>query len=377
MNMHPELGYFDEGLDLTQPELYSAAAKPFGRAQVLPPAAFRSKIFADLEDEKVWTRTWVCVGLQQQIPNTGDLLPFTVGQHGIHVERGEDGGLIGRFNKAQHGGCREIPAQCRTGAKTRCSFTSCGYSRDRGTIDASDAGEGSQLGGQYLGDRPERLLPVKVESWGPFIFVNLDSESEPLPKQFKHVAKEAGQLFNGGLRLAAEERREYGCNWKLAGRAFIENITPPFASGEAVKANKSVGTGTPSYAARAVAFAAARRKYARFYWLFPNLLLIVMPDHVAAVILQPTATAMTLERVNILVDSEAADGKALVETWLEALDDCTEHGEARQQEINQAAKQPPKEDSAPGYDFQKFLVDCILKQHEYYWSAPLFAQPGR
>ena len=56
MSKHPELGYFDEDVDLTEPKLYAAATKPFGRAQVLPPTAFHSKIFADLEDEKVWTR---------------------------------------------------------------------------------------------------------------------------------------------------------------------------------------------------------------------------------------------------------------------------------------------------------------------------------
>ncbi|MDP6428047.1 MAG: hypothetical protein QF393_08520, partial [Rhodospirillales bacterium] len=109
MNGHPGLGYFDEGLDLVEPKLYAAVRKPFGRAQILPPAAYRSKIFADLEDEKIWTRGWVCIGVQQQIPGAGDILPFTVGNHGIHVERLAGGGLIGRFNQAQHGGCRAIP----------------------------------------------------------------------------------------------------------------------------------------------------------------------------------------------------------------------------------------------------------------------------
>ncbi|MBT3928798.1 MAG: ring-hydroxylating oxygenase subunit alpha [Rhodospirillaceae bacterium] len=375
MNMHPELGYFDEGLDLTQPELYAAASKPFGRARILPPAAFRSKIFADLEDEKVWTRTWVCVGLQQQIPNPGDLLPFTVGTHGVHVERGRDGGLIGRFNKAQHGGCRAIPAQCQTGAKTRCSFTSCGYSRDREAIDSSEAGEGSQLGGQYLGDRPERLLPVKVDSWGPFVFVNLDNQSEPLGTELKGMAKQAGKLFDGDLPLAAQERREHRCNWKLTGRAFLENIALPFADMKATKTNRSGAAGTPCYASRSIALSPGNE--AHLYWLFPNLLLVLMPEYVVAVILQPTATAMTLERINILADAAAGDAEELAETWADILDASAAHGKARQQEFKDAAKRLPVEDSASGYEFQKFLVACILKEHEYFWSAPLFAQPGR
>ena len=68
---HPELGYFDEGVDLTDPQLYARSTEPFGRAQVLLPTAYRSKVFADLEDEKVWTRTWVCIGSEQEISRSG------------------------------------------------------------------------------------------------------------------------------------------------------------------------------------------------------------------------------------------------------------------------------------------------------------------
>jgi len=143
MNVHPELGYFDEGLNLVEPELYAAARKPFGRAQTLPPAAYRSKIFADLEDEKIWTRTWVCVGTQQQIPNAGDLLPFTLGHHGIHVERQANGGLLARLirrNMAAAGPFRRNvrPALRRNArsppavtAETAMSFTPPRWGRGR------------------------------------------------------------------------------------------------------------------------------------------------------------------------------------------------------------------------------------------------------
>lgn len=377
MNMHPDLGYFDEGLDLIEPKLYRAAQRPFGRAEALPPAAFRSKIFADLEDEKVWTRNWICIGTQQEIPNAGDLLPFTIGHHGIHVERTKDGGLIGRFNKAQHGGCRSVPAQCQTGIKTKCSFTSCGYSRDRGAIDSSETGEGSQMGGQYLGDRPERLLPVKVDSWGPFIFVNLDTESKPLRAHFKGLAKPLGRVFDGDLRLVAQERREYDCNWKLAGRAFLENLALPFSDGQSTKPAKPASADKPAHTVQIHGLTTPQQKNAHLCWLFPNLLLVLMPDHVLGVILQPTAATMTLERISLFVDESASDVDELTSNWMDTLDQCAAHGVARQQEFNAATKPPRKENCASGYDFQKFLVACILAEHDYYWSVPLFAQPGR
>ncbi len=168
MVYHPDLGYFDEGVDLTDADLYKSANQPFGQATILPPPPFtyQSKVFSDLEDEKLWTRSWVTIGTTHQLQNPGDLLPFTVGHHGIHVQRNKDGSLTGRFNKAQHGGCRAVPSQCQTGKKTKCSFTSCGYSLDRNVLRVEEIGENTPTMHQYLGLIPERLLPIKVDTWG-------------------------------------------------------------------------------------------------------------------------------------------------------------------------------------------------------------------
>ncbi|MBN9281870.1 MAG: ring-hydroxylating oxygenase subunit alpha, partial [Hyphomicrobium denitrificans] len=68
---NPELGYFDEGMNLSDAAVYRDACLPFGQATKLPPVAYRSKVFLELESEKVWTRSWVAIGLQQQIPNAG------------------------------------------------------------------------------------------------------------------------------------------------------------------------------------------------------------------------------------------------------------------------------------------------------------------
>ena len=154
MTMRPDLDYVDEGVDLQDPTLYKPSRGRFGKASILTPIAYRSKVFADLEDEKIWTRSWICIGSDRDIPNVGDLLPYTVGNHGVHVQRGKDG-LTGRYNLAQHGGCRFVPAQCQTGSKTKCSYTSCGYSRDRGVIAADELGDDTPTMRQYLGYRPE------------------------------------------------------------------------------------------------------------------------------------------------------------------------------------------------------------------------------
>ena len=369
--VHPELGYFDEGLDLTGPQVYAQSTEPFGRAQVLTPTAYRSKVFADMEDEKVWTRNWVCVGSEQEIPDPGDLLPFTVGNHGIHVQREGDGRLVGRFSKAQHGGCRSIPAQCQTGRKTKCSFTSCGYSRDPNVIKADELGENTPAMHQYLGLRPERLSPVRVETWGPLIFVNLDDKAAPVADQVQNLQGCPSPYVPAGLRDVGGFWSEYSSNWKLSGKILTEH------SG-GLELN---GVGTPS----------GEMPAESSYWVFPNLLLVVMSTYAVSIVLQPTSTTATLQRVRIFVDWTVSDDKAgaasvekIQARWEQVLHDAGRTAEALQQTLSEWAtpsrpdttmENLPIETDYRGYCFQRLLIDCVLAEYEYYWANPLYSNP--
>ena len=372
---HPDFGYFDEGLDLVDPRLYARSTEPFGRARVLLPTAYRSKVFSDLEDEKVWSRTWVCIGSELEIPDPGDLLPFTVGNHGIHVQRESDNSLVGRFNKAQHGGCRSVPAQCQTGRKTKCSFTSCGYSRDRNVIKADELGENTPAMRQYLGFNPERLLPVKVEAWGSLIFVNLDHEAAALADQLHDLPGRAGFPFAPDFCDFTGFWAEYSCNWKLAGSILMEN---------AVAGVKRAGT--PSEVLPTDSSVSP-------FWVFPNLLLAIMPTHAVSIVLQPTGTTTTLLRLRIFLGGSGSDTMAISTTaerikarWQAALQVGGRRAETLQQELNQWAtpsrpdttlENLPLENNFWSYCFQRFLVECILTEYKYYWANPLYSNPLR
>lgn len=404
MFVHPELGYFDEREDLAAAKLYAPSRLAFGRARGLPAVAFRSKVFADLEDEKIWTREWVYVGGLDQIPEAGDLLPYTVGHHGLHVQRRPDGGLIARFNKAQHGGCRAVPAQCQTGIKTKCSFTSCGYSRDRDVIPSSELGEDTPAMRQYLGEQPDRLLPARVERFGPLVHVNVDRSADSLDAQLGDLADVLAPYVDARPRAVTGFWTEHGCNWKLAGRAFIEHVavpgaapTPKARAGRAKAAAQDKGT---RHVSRTVALASiagdlprfaalegGAEREARLIWAFPNLLIAALPDHVVAIGLQPTSYATTMLRVRLYVAFGAKgvgrDHPAIVarlKHWRAALAGLGEIASAEQRQAERwgtpswpetVGKPRPVEASAPFYRFQRYLVDRLLAEHRYHWAGPL------
>lgn len=271
----PDLGHAAEGWDLSDASFVAGAIDPTAPRH-LPQAAYRSLAFADLEDDAVWTRSWLCIGTQYEIPDTGDLLPFTAGHHGIHVQREADGRLVGRFNKAQHGGCRAVPLQCQTGTKTRCSFTACGYSRDGRALPAAPEGGATPAMHQYLGMRPERLLPVSVRTTGPLIFVNLDAGATAEPMTPLAFPGSVPKTLDG----ASGHRREYSANWKLLLAALA-------AGGDALPSSDSLWLTTTL----------SDGVQAEIRVLFPNLILLSACGETCAILLQPVALGETLCRI--------------------------------------------------------------------------------
>lgn len=273
----PDLGHAADGWNLADPAFFAKALDP-AEPHHLPPTAYRSLAFANLEDDAVWTRNWVCIGTQEEIPKTNDLLPFTVGHHGIHVQRRADGGLVGRFNKAQHGGCRAVPLQCQTGTKTRCSFTACGYSRDGLPLSAAPDGGPTPAMHQYLGLRPERLLPVAVRTSGSMIFVNLDAGTTSEPLQNLAFEDET----SGPVETAQALRRDYPVNWKLLlGALAAGDVALPTSDSFWLTTTLKDGS-------------AAEARI-----LFPNLILFSARGETCGVIVQPTALGETLCRIAV------------------------------------------------------------------------------
>ncbi len=370
---NPELGYFDEGMKLSDASVYASACRPFGLATTLPPVAYRSKMFLELENEKIWTRGWAAIGLLQQIPRPGDLLPLTLGMHGIHVQRQADGSIVARMNRHQHGGCRFVPEQCRAGQQTKCSITSCNYTRDADVMPGGENGDDTDVMYKFIGLTPERLTAIRCETWGPFIFVNLDPECGPLETWLGHLPEISGLDIEQPLKLSGRQWLDFQCNWKMAGGALTGLGMAP--------AGGNVGAhATPkTFCMTEVANAGLELK---FIWLFPNLLLAVGRDHIAVTLLQATATEKTLTRNFWLTPesktaSTAAADFAQWVSFLKTQGGVAEHMHRQQILLGTSSRQGttssdlPLEDNPCAYALNRFLAHRLQIEHHYYWNAPI------
>ena len=71
MLAHPDLGFVDGGVDFRQSATYGACSARFGVASAMPRRAYTSAVFQELENEKVWTRDWVCIGTSSRDSQSG------------------------------------------------------------------------------------------------------------------------------------------------------------------------------------------------------------------------------------------------------------------------------------------------------------------
>jgi len=78
------------------------AGKPLARARTAPPSLYNSPEIYALEQEKIFKRDWIAVGLAAEIAKPGDYLTYTIANQSIIVMRDKDNEIRGLSNVCRH-----------------------------------------------------------------------------------------------------------------------------------------------------------------------------------------------------------------------------------------------------------------------------------
>src|SRR5437588_12699102 len=143
-------------------------------AWTLPSVLYTDSTVFAAEQAKIFSRTWQVAGHSRQVAKPGDYFTTEVAGEPLVFVRGSDGKLRGFYNVCRHRA--GPPAEgCGSRKLFRCAYHGCTYDLDGALINATEI-EGVQ------GFRAEdfALVPVQVEEWFNFVFVNLDAEATPI-----------------------------------------------------------------------------------------------------------------------------------------------------------------------------------------------------
>ena len=182
----------------------------------LPIDAYTSPELHRREIEKVWRRTWQVACREEDLPGVGDRVVYDIGDDSLVVVRSAPDRIRAFHNACLHRGTRLCDADGRAGA-LRCPYHGFTWRLD-GTLAFVPA----PWDFPQLREEAFRLPEARVDTWGGFVFVNLDPHAAPLvayledlPRHFERWPLERrAKIAHVGKRIA--------CNWKVAVEAFIE-----------------------------------------------------------------------------------------------------------------------------------------------------------
>ena len=186
------------------------------------------EIFAR-EKERIFFAEWFCVGREEELPEAGDFVVKRVAGESVLVVRTRDGGLAAHYNVCRHRGSQLVPdgAKGSFAGGIRCPYHSWTYALDGALRTAPFLEEGD---GPAKGDLT--LHPVGVDVWGGFVFLNLDPagaarRGHTLTAQLGGVPERLCRYPLRELRVARRITYEVRANWKV----ILENYNECYHCG--------------------------------------------------------------------------------------------------------------------------------------------------
>lgn len=178
------------------------------------------------EQKRIFRRTWQCIGLAEQIAQSGDFFTAQVDDVPIVILRDEANQPRAFVNVCRHRGSQLMPDGCGNRKTLQCLYHAWTYNLDGSLRAAPGSKDEPGFKQEELG-----LLPIQIDRWGPFLFVNLDPQAPPLAS----VLGELPQLVEAtGLPLNAIKRRvtrtyDIKANWKVVVDNYLECYHCPVA----------------------------------------------------------------------------------------------------------------------------------------------------
>ncbi len=316
---------------------------------------FSEKVFAE-EKEKIFCREWFCAAREEQIAHPGDCLVLDIAGESILVVRSKEGEIKAHYNVCRHRGTRlvaapgdDLPTDIKLNGGTlgasgiRCPYHHWSYGLDGRLLSAPYVKESESFCKAEFS-----LYPVGVAVWGGFIFLNLSPdqalrEGRTLENQLGAAVERTKRYPLRELRSAKRIIYEVKANWKIV----MENYNECYHCGpvhpelcEVVPAFRQQGgngleweRGVPHKEGATTFTWSGKTSRAPFPELdqdekvrhkgelsYPNLMLSLACDHVAAFTLWPMGPKQTTVVCDFLFHPDemkkaAFEPKDAVEFW--------------------------------------------------------------
>lgn len=187
---------------------------PLAEASTIPALWYVDPRIAELERMTVFSNTWQVMGRVGQVEKPGQFITATVAGEPLVAVRGNDGVLRAFYNVCRHHAAAVVTEPCGLASILHCPYHGWNYGID-GTLKGVPEFEGVK----NFDRKDNGLIPVRVDTWEHFVFVNLDPHAAPLAQFLGALVERVAPLTLTRLRYFASKTYDIHCNWKV----FVDN----------------------------------------------------------------------------------------------------------------------------------------------------------
>ncbi|MBB4858446.1 phenylpropionate dioxygenase-like ring-hydroxylating dioxygenase large terminal subunit [Novosphingobium chloroacetimidivorans] len=199
----------------------------------VPAEAYVSPEYARAERDRLWRKVWLQAGRMEDIAEVGSYITFDILDDSVIIVRTAPDTIKALHNVCPHRGRKlaDVPPGKRNARGRRPNFI-CGY--HGWTFDLEGRNTYLEHPDDWQGKLCDGLADVgqvKVESWGGWIWINLDPQAGPLNDYLEPAMTMLDPYQLQNMRPRWRKWVVFECNWKVAMEAFAEtyhvNTTHP------------------------------------------------------------------------------------------------------------------------------------------------------
>ena len=197
------------------------------RRGMIPAHIYNDAEIFRLEKERLFSRAWLFVGHESEIPEAGDYVVRRVLQDSFIIARDESGTIRAMFNMCLHRGMQVCRAEIGNASHFRCSYHGWSYRNDGRLVglpfhkEAFGGEDGFSRKGQSL------LRAPSLATYNGLIFISMDPNAEPLEDylgDFKFYLDYYTKQSPEGIELRGPQRWRIKANWKIGAENFAGDM---------------------------------------------------------------------------------------------------------------------------------------------------------
>jgi phenylpropionate dioxygenase-like ring-hydroxylating dioxygenase large terminal subunit len=183
----------------------------------IPAGRYVDPRFHQLEQDHIWSKTWLLAGHMDEIPESGCYMLWENTGQPVVIVHAQSGEVNAFYNTCSHRGAPVVTEQRGKSLRLTCPYHGWTYDHQgalQGIRDPEDFRD--------LDMSCHSLQKVRCERLGKLVFVNFDSDAPTLLEWLGPIAQEWEEFQLDSCRLASRAIFDLDCNWKIAMEANTE-----------------------------------------------------------------------------------------------------------------------------------------------------------